>query len=109
MEGHFPKSRKLVPTLALVTHLADGGVGSVGKEGLSRPRRGTKALSLGRTRLKLGTPFKIQCRVEMIAHGSSRNRRTPGVVGFLILSHALLGPDRYGCSRCFETIPSAPS
>jgi hypothetical protein len=25
-----------------------------------------------------------------------------GASGFLIFSHDLLGPDRYGCPRCFE-------
>ena len=33
----------------------------------------------------------------------------PGACGFLLLSQAFDGPDRYGCSRCFETMPSAPS
>ena len=43
-------------------------------------------------------------------HGSStRNRSMPGAVGFLTFTHELLGPDRYGCPRCFETMPSNPS
>jgi hypothetical protein len=33
---------------------------------------------------------------------------TPGCRRVLILSQALLGPDRYGCSRCFEKMPSSP-
>jgi hypothetical protein len=33
----------------------------------------------------------------------------PGAAGFLVLSQALLGPERYGFSRCLETMPSAPS
>jgi hypothetical protein len=40
---------------------------------------------------------------------SSLNRSTPGAAGFLILSQALLGPDRYGRSRCLDTMPSYPS
>jgi hypothetical protein len=36
IEGHFAKYRKLVPALALINHLADGGEGSVGQSGLHK-------------------------------------------------------------------------
>jgi hypothetical protein len=46
----------------------------------------------------------------VVGHGSSSLKRsTPGAKGFLTLSQTLLGPDRYGCPRCFETMPSQPS
>jgi hypothetical protein len=47
--------------------------------------------------------------VERHGYGSSLKRSTPGAAGFSILSQTLLGPDRYGCFRCFDTMPSAPS
>jgi hypothetical protein len=34
IEGHFAKYRKLVPSLALINHLADGGQGDVGQPAL---------------------------------------------------------------------------
>jgi hypothetical protein len=36
LESHFAKYRKLVPSLALINHLADVGHGPVGKEAMSR-------------------------------------------------------------------------
>lgn len=36
LEGHFAKYRKLVPALALIDHLAEGGAGNVGAEALAR-------------------------------------------------------------------------
>jgi Protein of unknown function (DUF3987) len=36
LEGHLAKYRKLVPALALIDHLAEGGNGGVGKEALLR-------------------------------------------------------------------------
>jgi putative DNA primase/helicase len=36
LEGHLAKYRKLVPALALIDHLAEGGMGSVGAEALAR-------------------------------------------------------------------------
>lgn len=36
IEGHFAKYRKLVPALALINHLADGGEGSVGRSALHK-------------------------------------------------------------------------
>src|SRR5262245_27421141 len=36
LEGHLAKYRKLVPALALIDHLAGGGIGNVGIESLSR-------------------------------------------------------------------------
>jgi Protein of unknown function (DUF3987) len=36
LEGHLAKYRKLVPALALITHLADGGTESVGLSSLNR-------------------------------------------------------------------------
>lgn len=36
LESHLAKYRKLVPSLALINHLADGGVGSVSEEALLR-------------------------------------------------------------------------
>jgi Protein of unknown function (DUF3987) len=36
LEGHLAKHRKLVPALALIYHLAESGVGDVGKEALLR-------------------------------------------------------------------------
>jgi hypothetical protein len=36
LEGHVAKYRKLVPALALIDHLAEGGGGGVGREGLLR-------------------------------------------------------------------------
>ena len=50
LEGHLAKYRKLVPALALIDHLAEGGNGGVGKEaprGISpRTRRGSSGISL---------------------------------------------------------------
>ena len=36
LEGHFAKYRKLVPALALINHLADGGKGAVGQPALHK-------------------------------------------------------------------------
>ena len=36
LEGHLAKFRKLVPTLALLNHLADGGEGSIPQDALQR-------------------------------------------------------------------------
>jgi uncharacterized protein DUF3987 len=36
LEGHLAKYRKLVPSLALIDHLAEGGMGNVGAEALAR-------------------------------------------------------------------------
>src|SRR5262249_25157160 len=36
LEGHVAKYRKLVPALALIDHLVEGGAGDVGKESLLR-------------------------------------------------------------------------
>ena len=36
LESHFAKYRKLVPSLALINHLADIGHGPVGKEAMAR-------------------------------------------------------------------------
>jgi Protein of unknown function (DUF3987) len=36
IEGHFAKYRKLVPALALINHLADGGEGSIGHAALHK-------------------------------------------------------------------------
>jgi putative DNA primase/helicase len=36
LEGHLAKYRKLVPALALIDHLAEGGTGNVGAEALAR-------------------------------------------------------------------------
>jgi putative DNA primase/helicase len=36
LEGHFAKYRKLVPALALINHLADGGKGTVGRAALRK-------------------------------------------------------------------------
>ena len=36
IEGHFAKYRKLVPALALINHLADGGKGAVGQPALHK-------------------------------------------------------------------------
>ena len=36
LEGHIAKYRKLVPALALIDHLAEGGMGNVGAEALAR-------------------------------------------------------------------------
>lgn len=36
LESHFAKYRKLVPALALINHLADGGQGSIGETALGR-------------------------------------------------------------------------
>ena len=36
LEGHLAKYRKLVPTLALVNHLADGGEGPIAYDALQR-------------------------------------------------------------------------
>jgi Protein of unknown function (DUF3987) len=36
LEGHLAKYRKLVPALALIDHLAEGGMGNVGAEALAR-------------------------------------------------------------------------
>jgi hypothetical protein len=42
--------------------------------------------------------------VGLAGHGSSRNRSMPGAAGFLVLSQALLGPDRYGCASRGESV-----
>jgi hypothetical protein len=42
---------------------------------------------------------------SLMAVPKRQHARRRGVLG---LSQAVLGPDRYGCSRCFETMPSAP-
>jgi hypothetical protein len=39
----------------------------------------------------------------------SRARVAAGAFGFLIFSHAFEGPDLYGTSSFFETMPSKPS
>ncbi|WP_185734505.1 YfjI family protein [Burkholderia sp. Bp9031] len=36
IESHFAKYRKLVPSLALISHLSDGGTGSVGSDAMVR-------------------------------------------------------------------------
>ena len=36
LESHFAKYRKLVPALALINHLADGGAGPIGEKALLR-------------------------------------------------------------------------
>jgi hypothetical protein len=75
--------------------------------------------------LALATVEHRRCLISLKNHKSSRapqktkrahgpydrssNRKTPGAFGFLILSQTLLGPDRYGGSRCFETMPSRPN
>jgi hypothetical protein len=43
-----------------------------------------------------------------IAYVRSWNRSTPGAAGFFMLSQTLFRPDRYGDSRCFETMPTRP-
>lgn len=46
--------------------------------------------------------------MHLMVGSSSWNRSTPGADGFFTLIHDFDGPDRQGCSLCFETIAEPP-
>jgi hypothetical protein len=67
----------------------------------------------------LRVPFAFACAMTIwsLRYGGTHGvtsitphpLETAGADGFFTLIQLLLGPDRYGCSRCFETMPSRPS
>src|SRR5262245_24139145 len=78
LEGHLAKYRKLVPALALIDHLVEGGVGNVGAEALARALdmastwRHTRGGSTARpTRSTLSLP-----RRSSLASGEAISRTT---------------------------------
>ena len=57
-------------------------------------------------RVALGKPLKMQCRAEMIAHGSSGNRRHAASRRVLSFEPGLARPDRYGAPGASRGCPS---
>jgi hypothetical protein len=69
LESHFAKYRKLVPSLALISHLADGGVGPVSQAAMLRALSLTEYLEThARRAYGVGLEAEVAAAKAILSH-----------------------------------------